>query len=73
MVLGLQMDVTRICTFAMGIEQNRHTYREIGMTEEHHHLTHHMGNTAKIQKVGQIDRYMVEQFAYLLKRMKSVR
>jgi hypothetical protein len=73
LVLGLQMDVTRICTFAMGIEQSRRTYREIGISEEHHGLTHHMGNQAKIQKVGEIDRYMVEQFAYLLDRMKSVR
>lgn len=73
LVLALQMDATRICTFALGVEQSRRTYREIGISEEHHGLTHHAGNADKIEKVAQIDRYMVEQFSYLVQRLKSVR
>lgn len=70
LVLALQMDVTRICTFAMGVEQSRRVYREIDITDEHHGLTHHAGDESKIAKVCRIDRYMVEQYAYLLERMK---
>lgn len=73
LVLALQMDVTRIGTFALGVEQSRRVYREIGIADEHHGLTHHANDPAKIEKVGQIDRYMVEQFAYLLERMQAVR
>jgi hypothetical protein len=72
LILALRMDATRICTFAMGVEQSRRVYREIGITEEHHGLTHHARDPVKIEKVGKIDRYMVEQFAYLVERMKSV-
>jgi hypothetical protein len=72
-VLALQTDATRICTFALGVEQSRRTYREIGISEEHHGLTHHRRDPVKIEKVGKIDRYIIEQFAYMLGKMKSVR
>jgi len=72
-VLAFQMDVTRISTFMLGVEQSRRTYREIDIPEEHHGLTHHAGDPAKIAKVIKIDTYMADQFAYYLDRMKAVR
>jgi hypothetical protein len=72
-VLAFQMDVTRISTFMLGVEQSRRTYGEIGIPEEHHGLTHHGGDPEKIAKVIMIDTYMAEQFAYYLDRMKSVK
>jgi hypothetical protein len=72
-VLALQMDVTRVSTFMLGVEQSRRTYPEIGIPEEHHGLTHHAGNPEKIAKVCEIDHYMIEQFAYFLDRMKEVK
>jgi hypothetical protein len=72
-ILAFQMDVTRISTFMLGIEQSRRTYREIDIPEEHHGLTHHAGDPAKIAKVVKIDTYMAEQFAYYLDKMKSVK
>lgn len=72
-ILALQQDLTRVSTFMLGVEQSRRTFAEIGIPEEHHGLTHHAGNPEKIAKVRQIDRYMVEQFAYFLDRMKEVR
>lgn len=72
-VLALQQDVTRVSTFMLGVEQSRRTYAEIGISEEHHGLTHHAGNPEKIAKVCQIDNYMVQQFAYFLDRMKEVK
>ena len=71
-ILAIQQDVTRISTFTLGIEQSRRTYNEIGIPEEHHGLTHHAGNPEKIEKVCQIDHYIVQQFAYFLEKMKSV-
>ena len=72
-ILAIQMDVTRISTFMLGVEQSRRTYNEIGIPEEHHGLTHHAGNAEKIAKVCRIDNYCAEQFAYFLDKMKAVR
>ena len=72
-ILAIQQDVTRISTFTLGIEQSRRVYPEIGIPEEHHGLTHHAGNQEKIAKVCRIDHYQVEQFAYFLEKMKSVK
>ena len=72
-ILAFQMDATRISTFMLGVEQSRRTYNEIGIPEEHHGLTHHAGDPAKIAKVVKIDTYMAEQFAYYLDKMKSVK
>jgi hypothetical protein len=72
-ILAIQQDVTRVSTFALGVEQSRRTYAEIGIPEEHHGLTHHAGNPEKIAKVCQIDNYCVEQFAYFLDKMKAVK
>jgi hypothetical protein len=72
-ILAIQMDVTRVSTFLLGIEQSRRTYNEIGIPEEHHGLTHHAGNPEKIAKVCKIDEYCSEQFAYFLDKMKGIR
>ena len=72
-ILAFQMDVTRISTFMLGVEQSRRTYKEIGIPEEHHGLTHHAGDPDKIAKVIKIDTYMAEQFAYYLDKMKAVK
>lgn len=72
-ILALRQDLTRVSTFTLGIEQSRRVYPEIGVPEEHHGLTHHAGNPEKIAKVCKIDNYIVQQFAYFLDRMKSVK
>ena len=71
-ILAFQMDVTRVSTFMLGVEQSRRTYNEIGISEEHHGLTHHAGDPEKIAKMIKIDTYMAEQFAYYLDKIKAV-
>jgi len=73
LILALQQDVTRVSTFTLGVEQSRRVYPEIGIPEEHHGLTHHAGNPEKIAKVCKIDNYIVQQYAYFLERMKSIK
>jgi hypothetical protein len=72
-ILAIQQDVTRVSTFMLGVEQSRRTYNEIGIPEEHHGLTHHAGNKEKIEKVCKIDNYIIQQFAYFLEKMKSIK
>ncbi|MGH9674814.1 MAG: DUF1552 domain-containing protein [Bryobacteraceae bacterium] len=71
MTLAFQADATRVVTVMLAIEQSNRPYREIGIAEAHHGLTHHRGDPEKIEKVARINRYHVEQFAYLLSKLKA--
>ena len=73
MTVALQADMTRVVTFMVGREGSNRTYREIGVPDPHHGLTHHQDDQEKIDKISKINRFHVEQFFYLLKKMQSVR
>ena len=71
MMLAFQTDSTRVSTFMLGREGSARTYREIGVSDAHHPLTHHRGNPDWIEKVAQINAYHIEQFAYFLGKLKA--
>ena len=71
MTVAFQTDATRVATFLMAIEQSNRAYREIGIPDSHHGLTHHGGDKEKIEKCIRINRYQMEQFAYFLGKLKS--
>lgn len=73
MTLAFQTDTTRISTFMFANAGSNRSYRSIGVREGHHSLSHHGGNKAKQEKIGRINRLHIEQLAYLLEKMKSVR
>lgn len=70
-VLAYQSDMTRVVTFSMAREKSERAYREIGLQEGHHALTHHGGNSSMIAKCEQLETYHSRQFAYFLDRMRS--
>ena len=70
-VLAYQLDMTRVITFMMGHELSPRSYREIGVPEPHHALTHHRSDPANIAKVVQINTYHAKNFAYFLEKMRS--
>lgn len=71
MTVAFQTDVTRVITFLMAIEQSNRAYREIGIPDSHHGLTHHGGDKEKIEKCIRINRYQMEQFAYFIGKLRS--
>jgi hypothetical protein len=73
MVLALQADLTRIATFMFANEGSNRSYKLIGIGEGHHDLSHHERNAEKQEKIRQINRFHVEQLAYILKKMQSVK
>ncbi len=73
MVLAFQADLTRICTFMFANDGSNRPYREIGIGEGHHFVSHHGKDLDKISKKRQIDTYHVQQLAYVLEKMKSVK
>lgn len=70
--LAFQADLTRVATFALGNDGSNRSYREVGVPEGHHDVSHHAGDPAKHDKLRAINRLHVAQFAHLAERLKAV-
>ncbi len=73
MTTAFQTDSTRIITFLMAIEQSNRAYREIGIADSHHGLTHHAGDKEKIEKCIKINCFQVDQFGYFIEKLKATK
>ncbi|HWE01378.1 MAG TPA: DUF1552 domain-containing protein [Tepidisphaeraceae bacterium] len=71
-VLAFQTDLTRVSTY-IGSTPNGVSYPELGFPDEHHSCTHHNYQAEKLDKVAKINAFNVAQFAYMIKRMHSLR
>jgi len=71
--IAFQADLTRTVTFIVGREGSNRAYREIGVPEGHHNLTHHRNNPEMIEKVAQINCYHMRTFAAWVEKMKAVK
>ena len=70
-VLAFQTDMTRVITYVPAREGSNRSYREIGVSDGHHSITHHQNDAEKIENVAKIDQLLVKNFAYLLDRLKA--
>ncbi len=73
LVLAFQTDSTRIATLMLARAGSNRTFPMVGVKEGHHWLSHHQNNKEKIEKLARIDRFYIEQWAYMLQRMKQIR
>lgn len=73
MVLAWQADLTRVSTFMFANEGSNRSYRQIGVSEGHHDISHHGNDPDKLEKKRQIDRFHVTQLAYMLEKMQSIK
>lgn len=74
-VLAFQQDITRVATMLIDPERwdtPRMYHGVFEKPQNHHVLTHTKGEEAK-EKLRRIDQFHVEQYAYVLGRMNSVR
>jgi len=71
MLVAFKADITRISTMMIGREGSTRAYPEIGVSDGHHPLTHHMGNMAMLDKVKQINALHLKLFAEFLRKMKA--
>jgi hypothetical protein len=71
-VLAFQTDTTRISTY-IGSTPNGVSYPELGFNDEHHSQTHHNNQPEKVAKVAAITAFNIAQFAYMVKKMHSLR
>ena len=73
LVVAWQTDMTRVASFMLGRDGSNRSYREIGISDGHHAISHHQGDGEKLDKLTKIDELHVSLFAYLLKRLQETR
>ena len=71
-VLAFQTDTTRVSTY-IGSRPNGASYPELGFNDQHHSQTHHANDPTKVEKVAKITEFNIAQFAYMVKKMHSLR
>ncbi|QDU98860.1 DUF1552 domain-containing protein [Lignipirellula cremea] len=70
--LAFQTDAVRVATFTLANDGSNRAFSEIGVREAHHQLSHHRNNPATLEKIAQIDRFYVEQFAWFLEHLRNI-
>ena len=70
--VAFQADLSRVLTFLVTREGTSRPYREIGIPDGHHPLTHHRYDPALMEKVSQINCYHMKQFATWVGKLKSI-
>jgi len=70
-VLAFQSDLTRVITFMIGKELSSRTYPEIGVSDQHHPLSHHQNDPQKLEKLTKINVLHTGLLAYYLERLKA--
>jgi hypothetical protein len=71
-LVALQTDMTRVCTFMMGMEASDMTFQELAWDNSHHLTSHHGNNPEQIAGCAKINRYQVELFTYFLEKADAI-
>ena len=69
--LAFQADLTRVATVVLGNDGSNRPYREVGVSDGHHDVSHHGGDPAKQDKVRAVNRLQVGQYARLLAKLAA--
>jgi hypothetical protein len=73
MALAFQSDTTRICTFMFGNAVSGRNFSFLdGVKGGHHDISHHQKNEEKLQMYYLINRWHIDQYAYLLRKLRSM-
>jgi Protein of unknown function (DUF1552) len=72
LVLAFQCDLTRIITFVFANDGSNRSYRNVGVADGHHDLSHHGGESGKQAKIQKINQFHAAQLALVLEKLKSI-
>jgi hypothetical protein len=73
LVLAFQADLTRVITLPLANDGSNRPYPMLGVPEGHHEISHHQNDKKKQEKIQKINRFHIEQLAYMLNKLKSVK
>ena len=68
---AFEADATRVFTFMMSRELSQRTYPQIGVTEQHHSVSHHLNNAQKMAQMVKINTYYAEMYARFLAKLRA--
>jgi hypothetical protein len=72
--LAFQTDTTRIATFMFGNAVSNQNFSFVdGVNGSHHSLSHHMNDADKLRQYQIINRWHVEQYGYLLRKLHAMK
>ncbi len=72
--LAFQSGATRIATFMFGNAVSNQNFRFVeGVSGSHHELSHHSNDPDKLRQYHLINRWHIEQYAYLLRKLRAMK
>jgi hypothetical protein len=71
LALAYQADVTRVFSFMLSRELSQRTYPQIGVTEQHHSVSHHGNDAQKIAQNVKVNTYHAMLFAKFIEKLRS--
>ena len=72
--LGFWTDSTRVSTFMFGNEVSGKNFSFLpGVSGSFHEISHHQDDKAKLEEYKRINAWHIEQYAYLLNRLSSIK
>ena len=72
LAVAYQADVTRVFTFMLSRELSQRTYPQIGVTEQHHSVSHHGNDPQKIAQNVKVNTYHATLFARFVDKLQSM-
>jgi hypothetical protein len=71
---AFETDTTRIATFMFGNAVSNVSFRFLeGVSAGHHDVSHHANEAEKLRQYQLVNRWHIEQYAYLLQKLASMR
>jgi Protein of unknown function (DUF1552) len=69
--LAYEADITRVASFMMAKDASMISYTNLGISEPHHSMTHHLELTENIENLVKINTYHMTLFAEFIERLSS--
>ena len=73
LALAFQTDSTRVATLLLAHDGSNRSFPDIGIPEGHHNLSHHMNREEMMEKIGKIDNWYMQQFAWFLNKLEQTK
>ena len=70
--LALQADLTRVWTFLYNSEASLISYPHLGISMQHHEISHHNFEAEKLDALAKINVHQSELFAYFLGKLEKI-
>lgn len=73
LALAFQTDSTRVATLLLAHDGSNRAFPDVGIPEGHHYLSHHANNAEMMEKIGKIDQWYMQQFAWFLNKLEQTK